>query len=88
MNTKKLYKIIQKKPVLDFLNENDYIKKENKEYLKEKLKNAIFKDSCSGKNYKITDIDFDKNPKNKSFTYNGKSITIFNCSVNPTLRNK
>ena len=91
LNVTLKHKIIQKKTVLDFLNENDYKKKENKEYIKEKLKNVIFKDSCSGKNYKITDIDFDTNPMNISFLFKGKSTKIFdyfNEKYKITIQNK
>jgi aubergine-like protein len=91
LNVTLKHKIIQKKTVLDFLNENDYKKKSNKEYIKEKLKNALFKDSYLGKNYKITDIDFDRNPMNTSFLYKGKSAKIFDYykeKYNITIKNK
>lgn len=73
-------KIIQQKTVLEYLIENEYKKKEKKEEIKEKLKNSVFKDTYLGKNYTITDIDFDLNPSNKSCEFKGQTITIFNIT--------
>ena len=85
------HKIIQKKTVLDYLNENGYKSREDKEAIKEKLKNAIFKDRYIGKNYKITDIDFDRNPENTTFDFKGKSTRIIDYykeKYNITIKNK
>ena len=76
LNVTLKHKIIQKKTVLDYLEENGYKTKEDKEKIKEKLKNVIFKDTYIGKNYKIKDIDFDRNPENTTFKLNGKTIRI------------
>ena len=70
------HKIIQKKTVLDFLKENNYKKKENKEEIREKLKKATFKDSYLGRNYKIADILFDRNPTNTICKVKGETKTL------------
>ena len=68
LNVSLKHKIVQSKTILEYLIENDYKKKDKKEEIREHLKKCVFKDSYKGKNYKITDIDFDRKPENTSFT--------------------
>ena len=82
LNVSLKHKIVQGKTILQYLIEKDYKKKENKEEIREYLRKCIFKDSYIGKNYKIKDIDFDKNPINTTFNYKGKTITIIDYYKN------
>ena len=70
-------KIIQNDTVLDYIkqyrNLND---PQTQEDIKEDLKPRSFKVSYAKRNYKIDDICFDKNPKNTTFNYEGKSVNL------------
>ena len=76
LNVTLKHKIVQSKTILEFLQENNYKNRDKKEEIREKLTKCIFKDSYLGKNYRITDIDFDKNPVNTSCNYKGETISI------------
>ena len=69
-------KIIQTDTILDFLIEYEYKIKENQENIRDLLIGRSFKVSYAKKNYKIDDILFDRNPKNQTFTYEGKKINL------------
>ena len=91
LNVTLKHKIIQKKTVLEYLIENNYKNKDKKEEIKKNLKNAIFRDNYIGKNYKITDILFDRKPVNTNCTMNGKPMTIIDYYFNKykiTIKNK
>lgn len=91
LNVTLKHKIIQKKTVLDFLNENNYKIKENKEDIREKLKKATFKDSYLGRNYKIADILFDRDPTNTTCEVKGKTtklIDYYNEKYNIEIKDK
>ena len=76
LNVSLKHKIVQSKTILYYLNENDYKKRDKKEEIREHLKKCVFKDSYKGKNYKITDIDFDRNPENTSFINKENGMTM------------
>ena len=89
LNVTLKHKIIQKKTVLEYLIENNYKNKDKKEEIKQNLKNAVFRDNYKGKNYKITDILFDRNPVNTNCT--GKPMTIidyYSTKYKITIKNK
>ena len=70
-------KIIQSYSILDYLNDNEYWKKNNQKDIKEELLGKSFKVSYgSERKYKIDDILFDRNPVEQTINYNGKSINL------------
>ena len=69
-------KIIQNETVLDYLYNLDYTNKNNQKNIKTKLIGRPFKVSYMKRNHKIDDILFDKNPKNTTFNYNGKTVNL------------
>ena len=70
-------KIIQTYSILDYLNDNEYWKKNNQKDIKEELLGKSFKVSYgSERKYKIDDILFDRNPVEQTINYNGKSINL------------
>jgi len=84
-------KILSAETILDFLEKNNYKKRENKQYIREKLMNKSFQVKYAKKNYKINDIGFNKNPVNTSFLYNGRTIKIYEYYkqvYNITIKNK
>ena len=91
LNVTLKHKIIQKKTVFDYLKENGFKTKKEKEKIKENLKNAVFKDIYIGKNYKISDIDFDRNPENTTCEFKGKTsriIDYYKEKYNIEIKNK
>ena len=69
-------KILSNETILQYLEKNNYKKRENKPKIKEYLINKSFQVKYAKKNYIISDIDFDKNPVNKTCNYNGKTIKL------------
>ena len=69
-------KIIQTDSVLDVLKTLKYTNKSNYNNIKEKLIGRSFKVSYTKKNYVISDIIFDRNPKTQEFMYDGKSTNL------------
>ena len=70
-------KIIQNDTVLDYINQYRNLNDpQTQEDIKEDLKPRSFKVSYAKRNYKIDDICFDKNPKNTTFNYEGKSVNL------------
>ena len=70
-------KIIQNESIYDYINQFKY--KNNKKAqneIKEDLKGNSFKVSYARRNYRIDDILFDKNPKNTTINYEGKTINL------------
>ena len=70
-------KIIQNETVLDFIKQFKDIKKEETQNdIRGELKGRSFKVSYAKRNYRIDDIIFDRNPKNQTFNYEGKSVNL------------
>ena len=69
-------KIIQTDSILDILKSLKYTNKSNQQNIKDKLIGRSFKVSYAKKNYIISDILFNRNPKNHEFLYNGKSTNL------------
>ena len=69
-------KIIQNETVLDYLNNWDYNDKNEQKAIKDELIGRSFKVSYMKRNHRIDDILFDKNPKNQTFNYDGKTVNL------------
>ena len=69
-------KIIQNETVLDYINSWDYKNKNDQKGIKDELIGRSFKVSYMKRNHRINDILFDKNPKNQTFNYGGKTISL------------
>ena len=70
-------KIIQNDTVLGYINQYKNLNDpETQEDIRENLKPRSFKVSYAKRNYKIDDICFDKNPKNTTINYEGKTINL------------
>ena len=70
-------KIIQNDTVLGYINQYKNLNdSETQEDIRENLKPRSFKVSYAKRNYKIDDICFDKNPKNTTINYEGKTINL------------
>ena len=72
-------KIIQSDSILDYLEEKNYRKKNKGELneIKDDLIGRSFKVSYGNENkYRIDDILFDRNPKQQTLNYNGKSMKL------------
>ena len=69
-------KILSTETVLEYLEEYKYNDKKNHQKIKDNLIGRSFKVSYAKKNYIIDDIEFDRNPNNTTFTYNGKTLSL------------
>ena len=69
-------KILSTETILEYLENNEYKKKSNQDFIRESLIGRSFKVSYAKKNYMIDDILFDRNPKKQDFTYENKTTTL------------
>ena len=72
-------RIVSSRTILEMINEfrnNGVINNENKQYLKKHLENKSFKGNFSKKNYKIYQLNFDRNPQNTQFNYDGRTVNL------------
>ena len=70
-------KIIQNESIYDFLKQfKNLSNKEQQKNVKEELINRSFKVIYAKRNYKIHEIDFDRNPKTQTINYNGRTINL------------
>ena len=68
--------IIPNETILEYLNIMSCKEKLKKEEIKEKIIGRGFKVLYTKKIYIIDDIDFDRNPKNQTFTYEGQTLNL------------
>ena len=64
------------KTIYDYLKENKYTNPKNHEKIRNYLIHQSFQVNYAKKNYKIFDVTFQRNPKNQTFMYNGKTINL------------
>ena len=69
-------KILSTETILEYLENNEYKKKSNQEFIRESLIGRSFKVSYAKKNYMIDDILFDRNPRKQDFMYENKTTTL------------
>ena len=70
-------KIIQNETIYDFLGQFKNLSNKNQQKnVKDELLGRSFKVTYAKKNRKIDEIDFDRNPKNTTINYNGKTINL------------
>jgi len=84
-------KIIGTQTFYEMLIEKDYTNKKNHEKIKRDFEGRSFKVSYAKKNYKIDEVDFQKNPMNTTINYNGQTITLYEYYQNAheiTIKNK
>ena len=68
-------KIIQNETIYDFLGQFKNLSNKNQQKnVKDELLGRSFKVTYAKRNHKIDEIDFDRNPKNTTINYNGKTI--------------
>ena len=70
-------KIIQNETIYDFLGQFKNLSNKNQQKnVKDELLGRSFKVTYAKRNHKIDEIDFDRNPKNTTINYNGKTINL------------
>ena len=70
-------KIIQNETVLEYINQYKNINDQKvQKNIKEDLRKRSFKVCYAKRNYIISDIIFDRNPKTQTFNYEGKTINL------------
>ena len=71
-------KILSIDTILDYLEENKYNDKKNQQKIKDDLIGRSFKVGYAKRNYRIDDIDFQKNPENTTINRDGHSMNLLN----------
>ena len=73
-------RLVSSKSILDMINEfknnNGVISNQNKKFLQKSLEGKPFKGNFSKKNYKIFQLNFDRDPKNTQFNYDGRTVNL------------
>ena len=72
-------RIVSRRSILEMINEfshNGVINNEYKKYLQKHLEGKSFKGNFSKKNYKIYQLNFDRNPQNTQINYDGRTVNL------------
>ena len=80
LNVNLKHRVVSRRTILeminDFRNNNGVISNQKKKELKKILETKSFKGNYSKKNYKIFQLNFDRNPQNTQFNYDGKTVNL------------